>query len=127
MGCNCEPVGASVGPLAVFTIRSTTPVFIPLTGWFPAANVQRVLARLQIDQIGADVSVQGAFQTSNDLSSLTTTTVGSAQTATGLTFPAGTSVPAENFIRFGVNIANASAATEAQAALVSLDISTANH
>ena len=93
---------------------STSQQFYPVTQWLDATMAEKVRGVLELRNRGTDFEAQIGYQLTNDTETpATTSAIGSAITAEGVTFPEGFSSPstAYLYIRFGWLIRLTSAGT----------------
>jgi hypothetical protein len=123
MACACDGNQLRVPPTHVFTTKSTTDAFIALSTATSGGPIDTLRARLIIEAMSGNMSIQLAYQYSGDLSSWTTVSAFStARLTNGTTYEADIDMTDGLFYRFGVLVKNNGSTANCESALVSLEL-----
>ena len=120
MACPCSPPSLHIPFTHIFSLKSTTATFIPLSGPLDATTIDALRARMDIAALSSNLSLQLAYQTSDDLLSWTDVAVGTARTANGTTYEAASNLNEALFYRVGILVKNVSSSEDCHSALVQL-------
>lgn len=127
MTCACGQTSISVPNTAVVTDKTTTEAFLPMTEPMACGGIDTVAYTMFLEAVTDDMEIRPAFQVSDDPSSFSggvalTGTKSTSRGASDGALSVESSTESNQYIRFGVLVANATGATGVEAAYVALQL-----